>query len=89
MEADTIPVLYGHVAARRCSSVVAHAWLHMFGVPEGMRIVPMRRPSRSYQIGLVLTERQPESMLGRAMVDIAAELDLRQVLDDIVAAHLS
>jgi len=58
-------------------------------VPEGMRIVPMRRPSRSYQIGLVLAERQPESMLGRTMVDVAAELDLRQVFDGIVADHLS
>jgi len=89
MEADTIPVLYGHVAARRCSTVIVHAWLHTFGVPEGMRIVPMRRPSRSYQIGLVLAERQPESMLGRTMVDVAAELDLRQVFDGIVADHLS
>lgn len=89
MEADAIPVLYGHVAGRSCSTVIAHAWLHMFGVPDGMRIVPMRRPPRSYQVGLVLTERQPESMLGRAMVDIAAGLDLRQALDSIVAGHIS
>jgi DNA-binding transcriptional LysR family regulator len=88
MQADTIPVLFGHVAARRCSTVIAHAWLPMFGVPDGMRIVPMRRPPRSYQIGLVLTERQPESMLGRAMVDIAAELDVRQLLDRMVSDRL-
>jgi len=37
----------------------------------------------------VLTEREPESMLGRAMVDIASRLDLRQVLDGITSDHLS
>jgi DNA-binding transcriptional LysR family regulator len=89
IEADTISVLYSHVATRRWSTAIAHAWLHMFGVPEGMRIVPMRRPPRSYEVGLVLTEREPEPMLGRAMVDIAARLHLRRVLDGILADHLA
>ena len=39
-----ISVLCGHVATRHWSTVIGPARPDMVGVPEGMRIVPMRRP---------------------------------------------
>ena len=88
VEADTVSVLYAHVATHRWSTVIAHAWLHMFGVPDGMRVVPMAAPRRAHRVGLVLTEREPEPMLARALVDVARRLDLRAELDALTAGYV-
>ncbi|WP_198961708.1 LysR family transcriptional regulator [Pseudonocardia sp. MH-G8] len=88
IEADAVSVLYGHVATHRWSTVVAHGWLHMFGVPDGMRVVPMEPPARSHQIGLVLADRDPVSLLARALLDVAGDVDLRAVLDALRRRHL-
>jgi DNA-binding transcriptional LysR family regulator len=85
IEADTVSVLYGHVATGRFSSIVAHAWLHLFGVPEGMRIVPLDEPAETHTIGMVLADRQPGSMLARAFLDVLGEVDLPRELDALLA----
>ncbi len=77
IETDSVSALFAHVATHRWSSVIAHAWLHMIGVPKGMRIVPMETPPRSPQIGLVTAERSPEPVVVRALLDVARGLDLR------------
>lgn len=59
IEPDTVSGLSAHVAARRWSSVISHAWPHMSGVPPGMRVVPLENPARPPQIGLVLADRDP------------------------------
>ncbi|MFE4924452.1 LysR substrate-binding domain-containing protein [Streptomyces sp. NPDC056661] len=38
---DSVAGLYAHLPGGRWSSVISHAWLHMFGVPDGMRVVPL------------------------------------------------
>lgn len=88
VEADTVSVLYAHVATRRWSTVIAHAWLHLFGVPEGMRVVPMARPRRAHHVGLVLAERDPEPMLARAFLTVATEVDLDGQLEDLFRHHV-
>lgn len=87
VEADAVSVLYSHVATGRFATVVAHAWLHLFGVPEGMRVVPMADPAHSHTIGLVLPEQEPGSLLARAFMDVVAGVDLRGVLDALLARH--
>jgi DNA-binding transcriptional LysR family regulator len=88
VEADTVSALYAHVATHRWSTVVAHAWLHLFGVPDGMRVIPMEVPQRTHRIGLVLTEREPQPMLARALVDVAGQVDVSGELDALLARHL-
>jgi hypothetical protein len=68
IETDTVSALYAHVATRRWSSVIAHAWLHLFGVPTGKRVVPLESPPRSPQIGLVVAAGLPDSRLARALL---------------------
>lgn len=87
VEADTVSALYGHVATRRWSTVIAHAWLSLFGVPDGLRVIPMEAPRRHYRIGLVLTEREPEPMLARALVEITQHVDVRRELDALLARY--
>jgi len=88
IEADAVSVLYAHVGTRQWSTVIAHPWLHMFGVPAGTRVIPMARPSRSFQVGLVLADRDPEPMLARALLDVAMQEDLRAALADVMSRHL-
>jgi len=88
IESDTVSALYAHVATRRWSSVIAHAWLYLFGVPEGMRVIPLERPRRSHQIGLVLADRDPQPMLASALLDIAHRADLQTDLDLLLRRHI-
>jgi DNA-binding transcriptional LysR family regulator len=89
IEADSVSAIYAHVVTQRWSSVIAHAWLHVFGVPDGLRVVPLERPRREYQVGLVLADRDPEPMLARALLDTAHRVDVRAVLDDLVRRFLT
>jgi DNA-binding transcriptional LysR family regulator len=89
IEADTVSVLYSHVGTHKWSTVIAHAWLYMFGVPPGMRVIPLARPNRAHHVGLVLAARDPEPMLARAMLDIAQEVDVRAELNAVLTRHLS
>ncbi|ANZ40039.1 LysR family transcriptional regulator [Lentzea guizhouensis] len=86
IEADTVATLYAHVATHKWSSVVAHAWLQMFGAPDGMRVVRIENPRRVPRIGLVTGEQV--SILARAMLGLTRGLDVRGVLDRLLHEHL-
>ncbi|PZG23724.1 LysR family transcriptional regulator [Nonomuraea aridisoli] len=88
IETDTVSALFAHVATHRWSSVIAHAWLHMFGVPEGMRVVRLERPAREPRVGLMVSGTGPESVIARAVLDIARDIDLREVFDRLTGEHL-
>jgi DNA-binding transcriptional LysR family regulator len=88
VETDTVSALYAHLGTRRWSSVIAHAWLGLFGVPEGMRLVPMEPPARTHHVGLVLADRDPALSLVKALVDVAHQVDLKGELDGVLRACL-
>ncbi|MDI3407020.1 LysR family transcriptional regulator [Streptomyces cavernicola] len=89
VETDTVEAIYAHVTSMRLSSVIPHAWLHNYGVPDGTRVLPLPRPTGSCHVGLVLADRAPESMLARALVETAREVDLHGALDETLRRHLS
>lgn len=76
VETDTVSAVYAHVASMGLCSVVPHAWLPTFGVPEGLRAIPLPKPRRTHQVGLVLAGHGPESLLARALVEAARGVDL-------------
>jgi DNA-binding transcriptional LysR family regulator len=88
VETDTVSAIYAHVATGRWSSVVAHAWLYLFGVPEGLKVVPLNRPRVTNQVGLVLADRDPEPMLARALLDATSPVDLQAELDRLLEKYL-
>jgi DNA-binding transcriptional LysR family regulator len=88
VEADTVSAIYAHVGTKRWSTVIAHAWLYLFGVPEGLRVVPLDRPRRSHQVGLVLADRDPVPMLARALLDTTHRVNLESELDALLRRHL-
>lgn len=88
LEADTVSVLYSHVTTAGLATVVAHAWLHAFGVPAGTRLVPLEPAPHTHTIGLVLADRRPESMLARAFLEVAGGVDLPTALNAALSSHL-
>ncbi|MFI6345763.1 LysR family transcriptional regulator [Streptomyces sp. NPDC050560] len=89
IETDTVAGLYAHLAAGRWSSVVSHAWLHMFGVPEGMRVLPLAGPAHGARVGLVTVARTPEPPLPRALLAVAREAGVREALEELLRSHLA
>lgn len=83
VETDSIASLFAHVRTGRWASIVPHAWLHVFGVPVGMRAVPLVNPVRTERIGLLLARREPISVTGQALVEIAARTDVAGTLERI------
>ncbi|MFD3452319.1 LysR substrate-binding domain-containing protein [Streptomyces sp. NPDC058691] len=88
VESDTVAGLYAHLVGGRWSSVISHAWLHMFGVPDGMRVVPLRGPARGPRVGLVVADHEPGSVLGGALLEVAREAGVRDALDELLRSHL-
>ncbi|MER5205536.1 LysR family transcriptional regulator [Streptomyces sp. NPDC002825] len=81
VETDSVAALFAHVRTGRWAGIVPHAWLHVFGVPHGMRAVPMTEPARSVPVGLVTVVREPESVMARALREVAGRTDVAAALD--------
>ena len=81
VETNSISTLYAHVRAALASAVMAHAWLHLFPVPPGMRAVPLVEPDVRQSVGLVGLDRRPEPLLPRALIAMARETDIASRLD--------
>jgi hypothetical protein len=64
---------------------MAHAWLSLFGVPDGMRAVPLVAPEVTHSIGIVVPQAEPLAPLAAELVAVAARLDLESELDRLVA----
>ncbi|MFB7311068.1 LysR substrate-binding domain-containing protein [Streptomyces sp. NPDC056192] len=88
IESDTVAGLYAHLPGGRWSSVISHAWLHMFGVPDGMRVVPLEGPAHGPRVGLVTGPDDPPSVLAAALLAVARAADVRQALDELLRTYL-
>ena len=80
VETNSVSTLFAHVRDGPWSSVMAHAWLHIFDVPDGMKAIPLVEPKETRTIGLVWLDRDPVPMLARAMLDAATGVDLEGLL---------
>ena len=76
VETDNVGALYAHIATRELSSIVSHAWLHAFGVPDGMCVRPLAEPHPRPAIGLVALHQEPPSIVADALWDAMADADL-------------
>ncbi len=88
IETDSIASLFAHVRTGRWASIVPHPWLHVFGVPTGMRAVPLVEPTHTERMGLVVARRDPASMMAQALVDIARRAEVASTLERGVADSL-
>ncbi|MFI6152939.1 LysR family transcriptional regulator [Kitasatospora sp. NPDC051170] len=81
VETDSVASLFAHVRTGRWASVVPYAWLHVFGVPPGMRALPLVGPVHGAPIVLVLADRRPGPVMARALLEVARRTDAATVLE--------
>lgn len=58
-----------------------HTWLHVFGVPTGMRAVPLVQPVRTARMGLVAARRNVASVMARAFIEVAERSEMAETLE--------
>jgi DNA-binding transcriptional LysR family regulator len=81
IETNAISSLYAHVHGGELSAVVAHPWLFQYGIPAGLRAIPLSEPIRSHSVGLVMLDRDPEPLVARALREIAGASRIEAELD--------
>jgi DNA-binding transcriptional LysR family regulator len=72
-EADTVAAIYAHVKTLRLASVVAHTWLQAFGMPQGLASRPMVAREPGPTVGLIVLDREPNSLVAEALFAAAVE----------------
>jgi DNA-binding transcriptional LysR family regulator len=80
IETNSISTLTAHVRDGPWSSVMGHAWLHGSSLPRTLKAIPLVQPATTRTVGLVWLDRDPEPILARALLDVAARVDLERVL---------
>ncbi len=88
VETDNVGALFAYVATRQLPSIVAHTWLHAFGVPAGMCVRPLREIRPRPVVGLVMSEGTPPSIIADALADSLHDADLAALFDVSLAAAL-
>jgi DNA-binding transcriptional LysR family regulator len=81
VETDTVDALYAHAATRHLPSIVAHTWLHAFGVPRGMCVRPLREIGPRPAVGLIVPDATPPSIIADALVEALRDSRLTETLD--------
>lgn len=81
LETNSVSTLYLHVRDGSSATVMAHPWLQQFGVPPGMRAIPLVAPDADRSIGLVWLDRDPEPLLVDALLGVSRGLDLESALE--------
>jgi DNA-binding transcriptional LysR family regulator len=90
VEANTVGTLYAHLTDLELATVASHAWLHAFGVPPGMAARPMvQYGDDGPAVGLIVLDREPNSIVAGALVSAAAEVDFVGVLQSALDRWLA
>jgi DNA-binding transcriptional LysR family regulator len=89
IEADTVGALFAHLAGMELATVASHAWLHAFGVPQGLAVRPMVQQGKGPSVGLIVLDREPNSIVAEALVSAAAEVDFTGVLQSALDTWLA
>ncbi|GAA2797671.1 LysR family transcriptional regulator [Saccharopolyspora taberi] len=80
LETDSIASLCSHVATGRWSSIVPAPFARALGDVAGVRAVALEE-SEAARVGLLLSSREPGSVVGRAFVDVARAVDVAAELE--------
>jgi DNA-binding transcriptional LysR family regulator len=78
VEADTVGAIYAHLKTLRFGSVVAHTWQQAFGIPDGLATRPMVAREPGPTVGLIVLDREPNSLVAEALLAAATTASTRE-----------
>jgi DNA-binding transcriptional LysR family regulator len=80
VEADTVGAIYAHLGDSKLATIASHAWLHGFGVPIGFGARPMVQNNPGPAVGLLVLDREPNSIVAEALAVAGAQADFTKTL---------
>jgi DNA-binding transcriptional LysR family regulator len=89
VEADTVGALFAHLTDLGLATVASHTWLHAFGVPRGLAARPMVQRGQGPAVGLIVLDREPNSIVAEALVSAATAADFAGILQSALDASLT
>jgi DNA-binding transcriptional LysR family regulator len=89
VEADTVGALFAHLAGRELATVASHTWLYAFGVPRGLTARPLVRTGDGPAVGLIVLDREPNSLVAQALMTAATHVDFAGVLQSALDGWLA
>jgi DNA-binding transcriptional LysR family regulator len=82
LETDSVATLLAHVRTGRWASIIPQPWIHTLGIPAGVSVLRLRRPSVTALIALVTNRAEPGSLLTRALQQTAREARIGAALSE-------
>lgn len=71
VEADAVGALFAHLSGQGLATIASHTWLYAFGVPNGLGARPMARGGPGPAVGLIVLNREPNSIVADALIEAA------------------
>ena len=82
LETDSVVALLAHVRTGRWASIVPQPWIHTLGIPAGIRVLRLQRPSVTALIALVTNRAEPGSVLVRALRQTAQDAHIDAAVNE-------
>ncbi|UXA20444.1 LysR family transcriptional regulator [Mycobacterium sp. SMC-4] len=89
VEADTVGAIFAHLLNSEFATIASHAWLHAFGVPDGMAVRPMSDNRDGPTVGVITLARAPESPVSAAVHAAAVRSGMSATLEEGLARWLT
>ncbi len=86
LTANSYLAICSHLRHGDWASIVPHTFFYIFGAGDGLVPIPIVEPVHHHTIGLVLSDRDPQTPVARALGAAVIEADLESDLDERFAA---
>jgi len=80
VETNSVLALWAHLQTGRWASVLPQTFLHLFGTPADLAVIPIDAPDQGYTIGVAVPDREPLTPSARELARLAGSLDLDAAL---------
>lgn len=80
VETNSVLALWAHLQTGRWSSVLPQTFLHLFGKPADLAVIPIEAPDQGFTIGVAIPDREPLTPSARELSRLAGTLDLDSAL---------
>jgi DNA-binding transcriptional LysR family regulator len=80
LETDSVATLLAHVGTGRWASIVPQTWIRTLSLPAGTSVLALRNPSITALIALVTSAAEPGSVVTRALIQCASDVDIPAAL---------
>jgi DNA-binding transcriptional LysR family regulator len=80
LETDSVATLLAHVGTGRWASIIPQTWIRTLSLPAGTSVLALHNPSITALMALVTSAAEPGSVVTRALVQCARDIDISAAL---------